>query len=376
MTPLNTNKRLDESTGIGQDVPNKAMQPASETKKMPWHLRFAPGAILRQIGLTILAVVAVLAPISAMAVHPVVAFIGGWAASETLSETKQRLMNHYLNAKMATASVNGAYWMSNSYSCISTEGDDVASNDAAIWLLGPRWSNVQVSQGHEVDDDPSGTENGVAMSEERAEAYMEEQGWYAKIYFYGYAVNEDKHEVIVTVVARGDKFSEVKKETLAALREERDDDTYEWDEDLWTKNTYIRKVGNHKMVSKFNDPNVPKIDELGHPGPSNATKYYWATVYWTRYKIDRLGNKGPGVYRDRRVRFRSHRESPRRRQLCGINQIIKDQHINASITRQLKKVETWSQTPNRSGGSGWGLKQFEFGVRELVRTDFEVIHID
>ena len=182
--------------------------------------------------------------------------------------------------------------------------------------------------------------------------------------------------MVVTVVARGDKFSEVKKETLAALREERDDDTYEWDEDLWTKNTYIRKVGNHKMVSKFNDPNVPKIDELGFPGPSNETKYYWGTVSWTRHKIDRLGKAGPGVYRDRRVRFRSHRESPIRRQLCGINQIIEGQHINASITRQLKKVETWSQTPNRSGGSGWGLKQFEFGVRELERTDFEVIHID
>ena len=206
------------------------------------------------------------------------------------------------------------------------------------------------------------------MSEEEAEAYMEEQGWYAKIYFYGYAVNEDKHEVIVTVVARGDKFSEVKKETLAALREERDDDTYQWDDDLWTKNTYIRKVGNHKMVSKFNDPNVPKIDELGFPGPSNATKYYWGTVYWTRYKIDRLGNKGPGVYRDRRVRFRSHRESPIRRQLCGLNQIIKDQHINASITRQLKKVETWDWI----AGATYGRPV----IKRLKRTDFEVIHID
>ena len=47
MRTLNNNKRLDNSSGIGQDNPNKAMQPASETKKTPWHLRFAPGAILR-----------------------------------------------------------------------------------------------------------------------------------------------------------------------------------------------------------------------------------------------------------------------------------------------------------------------------------------
>ena len=61
MTQLNNNKQLDNSTGIGQDNSNKAMQPASETKKTPWHLRFAPGAILRQSGLiAVLAVVAVL----------------------------------------------------------------------------------------------------------------------------------------------------------------------------------------------------------------------------------------------------------------------------------------------------------------------------
>ena len=54
MTLFNGKNRLDESTGIGQDNSNEAMQPASETKKTPWFLRFAPGAILRQIGLAIL----------------------------------------------------------------------------------------------------------------------------------------------------------------------------------------------------------------------------------------------------------------------------------------------------------------------------------
>ena len=55
MSPLNNNQRLDNSSGIGQDNPNEIMQPASQTKKTPWLLRFAPGAILRQIGLAILA---------------------------------------------------------------------------------------------------------------------------------------------------------------------------------------------------------------------------------------------------------------------------------------------------------------------------------
>ena len=64
MHPLNNKNRLDESVGIGQDNPNEAMQPASETKKKPWHLRFAPGAILRKSGLVaVLAVTTALTPI-------------------------------------------------------------------------------------------------------------------------------------------------------------------------------------------------------------------------------------------------------------------------------------------------------------------------
>ena len=51
MTQLNSKKRLDNSNGIGQDNPNETMN----AKKSPWHLRFAPGAILRQIGLAVLA---------------------------------------------------------------------------------------------------------------------------------------------------------------------------------------------------------------------------------------------------------------------------------------------------------------------------------
>ena len=267
------------------------MQTASQTKKSPWHLRFAPGAILRKKAIiAIIAVVALLTPISAMAVHPVVAFIGGWAAGETLGEAKQALMDHYLRAKKATASVNGAYWVSNSYSYNLTAGDD----------YGPFGSNtttnLQATQGHEVDDDPSGTENGVAISEECAESLLEEQGWYARIYFSGLAVNDAGEEVwVIWMSARGDKFAEVKKKGIEGIRKLENDDSFEWDDGWWTKSTTIRKVGNHKMVSEFNNPNVPKIDELGFPGPSNATKYYWATVYWTRHDIDMYGRLAPGL---------------------------------------------------------------------------------
>ena len=50
-------KPLDDSNGTVKNEPNNAMQPASQTKKTPWHLRFAPGAVLRKSG--IIAVLAI-----------------------------------------------------------------------------------------------------------------------------------------------------------------------------------------------------------------------------------------------------------------------------------------------------------------------------
>ena len=138
------------------------------------------------------------------------------------------------------------------------------------------------------------------------------------------------------MTARGDKFSEVKKKGIEGIRKLEDDDSFEWDNDWWVRGTTIRKVGNHKMVSEYNDPNVPKVPELATPGPT-STKYYWATVAWKKHDIDMYGLAGPSVDRDRSVRFRSHRTSPRRRELCNLNQIIKDQHISAGIARQVEQ---------------------------------------
>ena len=55
MTTKLFTKPLDDSNGSIKVNHNNAMQLASQTKKTPWHLRFAPGAILRQIGLAVLA---------------------------------------------------------------------------------------------------------------------------------------------------------------------------------------------------------------------------------------------------------------------------------------------------------------------------------
>ncbi len=52
MSKLNNENRLANSSGIGQDTPNEAMQTASETTKTPWHLRFAGALNLKEIAAT------------------------------------------------------------------------------------------------------------------------------------------------------------------------------------------------------------------------------------------------------------------------------------------------------------------------------------
>ena len=45
MRALNNNKRLDNSSGIGQDNSDEFMNANEQSKKTPWHLRFASGAL-------------------------------------------------------------------------------------------------------------------------------------------------------------------------------------------------------------------------------------------------------------------------------------------------------------------------------------------
>ena len=63
MTPLNSDKPLDDSNGIAEIESNKAMNANDPSPKTPWFLRFAPGAILRKNGLiAVLAITTLLTP--------------------------------------------------------------------------------------------------------------------------------------------------------------------------------------------------------------------------------------------------------------------------------------------------------------------------
>ena len=333
MNLLNNKNRLDESSGIGQENSNEAMQPASQSKKTPWHLRFAPGAILRKKGIiAIIAVVALLTPISAMALHPVVVFLLGWGAGQTLTESKELLKSKFLKGelKKATASVNGAYWSRNYYRYSLT-------GDGAVDLTAPySYRRIIARQGHELTGTASGTRDGVAMEEEEAENYLQTQGRYTVVSASGWAENDDEDTILVMwMIAREDYFSKLKDKTLATLRELYDDPSYEWKDDLWIKHTTRRSVGNHRMVSDFNDPNEPKVAKLGDPGPPE-TEHYIGTAEWDIRLVERSGRRSSSTVMWTEVEFDSFRDQRRSIRLCEENQVIENPHISASIARQIE----------------------------------------
>ncbi len=263
MTPLNTNKRLDESTGIGQDVPNKAMQPASETNESAAPAKKTPlkrQGIEAKALIAILAVVALLTPISAMALPKVVVFIIGWGAGQALTAAKQAAIDTWLAVKKATATVDGAYWLSNRYSYSARAGSDTSLSN---YDAPDSWRRVVVTQGHEIDDDPVGTADGQAMETEFAERYLEKQGRYHIVRRHGVLVNNDDETVLVmSMRARADSIAAYMKKVRATIRELHDDDSFNWKPSLGVRYSTYRHVGNHKMVSKYKDPNVPKVPKL------------------------------------------------------------------------------------------------------------------
>ncbi len=163
--------RLDDSRESVKDSPNNEKQAAEQPPKTPWFLRIQEAldlrGLARAVGLgflcgeptentqpekksplkrqginkkaiiAILALATVLTPVSVLAVHPIVVFLIGWASDQTLTTAKQATIDKWLAVKKATASVNGAYWVSNSYSYNGTMADGVELIHGLSGLLSP-----------------------------------------------------------------------------------------------------------------------------------------------------------------------------------------------------------------------------------------------
>ena len=340
MIQLNNRINLDRAVAAVENASTGEEKMRNSSKKTPWFLRFAPSRLQKKAIIAIIAVVALLTPVSAMALHPAIVFIIGWTAGQVLTAAKQATIDKWLAVKKATASVNGAYWTSNSYSYELTGSADYSP---------PSYRSIEASQGHEIHDTARGTRDGVAMDDSTASDYLDEQGRYTLISAHGWAVNDDDETILVMwMIAREDAFPRLKHRTLYTLRKLHDDRSYQWDDDLWIIHKVKRHVGSHKMISGYNDPNVPKVPELATPGP-DETAYYTGTVRWDRYLVRRNGRLSPKRVRNMEIDdFESYREEcAKTEQLCGANQVISGQHISASIAR---KVQENSMRINRPGG--------------------------
>ncbi len=330
MIQLNNRINLDRAKCAGDNASKGEKTMRNSSNKTPWHLRFAPSCLRKKAIIAIVAVVALLTPISAMALHPVVVFLTGWAAGQTLTAAKQALINRYLNAKMATASVNGAYWGFNFHKFERTLANGtVLRSDLAV-----QWD--------ELDGTPRGwhywqSYGRRTMDEETASYYLTNQEISRIVIASGCAENDNGDTAwAVGIKAREDSFEEVASQALDRIRREEKDSTYEWKDDLWVKTKWTSRVGSHKMKSDFNDPNVPKIPQLGDKGP-RETQTYTGTVYWDKVDIDMYGRSRNREEKDLDVSFEAYRDNQRWRKLCHNNQAIDSPHITASITRKIEQ---------------------------------------
>ena len=331
MHKLNNRINLDRANGADEHTSKGEEKMRNSSKKTPWRLRFT-GAILRKKAIiAIIALVALLTPISAMALHPIVTFILGWGGSQTLTAAKKAAIDAWLAKKKATASVNGAYWTRNYYRYSLT-------GDGAGDLTSPfSYRRIIARQGHELTGTASGTRDGVAMEEEEAENYLQTQGRYTVVSASGWAENDDEETILVMwMIAREDHFSKLKDKTLATLRELHNDSSYEWKDDLWIKHTSRCYVGNHRMVSDFDDPNVPIVGKLADPGPPE-TEHYIGTAEWDMRLVEPSGRRSSSTVMWTEVEFDSFRDHRRSIRLCDKNQVIENPHISAGIARQIEK---------------------------------------
>ena len=331
MHTLNNRINLDRANSAAENISTGEKTMRNASTKAPWHLRFAPSRLRKKAIIAIIAVVAVLTPVSAMALNPVVTFIIGWVAGQTLTAAKKATIDKWLAVKKATASVNGTYWTRNYYRYSLT-------GDGAVDLTAPySYRRIIARQGHELTGTASGTRDGVAMEEEEAENYLQTQGRYTVVSASGWAENDDEDTILVMwMIAREDYFSKLKDKTLATLRKLHDDPSYEWKDDLWIKHTSRCYVGNHRMVSDFDDPNVPIVGKLADPGPLE-TQYYIGTVEWDMRHVEPSGRRSSSEVMWTEVEFLSYKDNRRTIRLCDNNQVIENPHISAGIARQVEQ---------------------------------------
>ena len=303
MRTLNNNQRLDNSSGIGQDNTNKAMQPASETKKTPWFLRFAPGAILRKKAIiAIIAGVAVLTPVQTYASWKlIVETVTSWAIGKALDAATEALLraNGGItitdNSPRANAIVNGADWLSNEW----TYKYEVQPIVDGPWET----KTESASMGHQQEPKTArGTRlDGTAMTQAEAVAKLEhkkyserwvkfeifdDDGWFEDVYA------SARTDFINTFVAR--RFKKLRRyyQNGGTNNNGATPNGTITLGPIWEIGTTTYKVGSYEAVSNFQNPSGNTALGKSDAEDEDADKYI-GTIYWEYSWVYPSGNYSP-----------------------------------------------------------------------------------
>ena len=126
MNQLNNRINLDRAVGAEDNASKGGEKMSNSSKKTPWHLRFAPGAILRKSGLiavlALTGLITALTPIQTQAGWKlVVDTITSWLIGKSLDAATTALLRANGGITITDASpranaiVNGADWLSNEW---------------------------------------------------------------------------------------------------------------------------------------------------------------------------------------------------------------------------------------------------------------------
>ncbi len=126
MNQLNNRINLDRAVGAEDNASKEGATMRNSSKKTPWHLRFAPGAILRKSGLiavlALTGLITALTPIQTQAGWKlVVDTITSWLIGKSLDAATTALLRANGGITITDASpranaiVNGADWLSNEW---------------------------------------------------------------------------------------------------------------------------------------------------------------------------------------------------------------------------------------------------------------------
>ena len=379
MIQLNNRINLDRAVGAEEHASQQEATMRNASTKTPWHLRFAPGAILRKNGLiAVLAIATALTPVQTKAAIFTIDMIVSWAVGEFLSRgTKELLAANGGSSKTpgatlaptAKAVANTAYWLSNSFEQITKEDEWDSANQS--WTGNWTTTTENASQLRQDNNESlSGRwANGKAMTQAQAKRSLlhakVSYKWHKFEVFY---TEDDIYVDDYWVYARADAIEKQKAKHIKHLTEILGEAVYAGH--AFEQQTTTYNVGSYEMESKFENVTGHAALSDNTPDDPDANDYE-GTVRWRYNDTNEDGTSVyPGEDDHRKYEFKSYEpDTDWVEDLCKNNQSLSiAPDINNSARRRFEnqKYEVVTYGPiNWQRYVRWGYSK-EKRVRRVV----------